>query len=100
MVHAVASESRLVSRVSRRVMSFGLIMSREGSQEDTFRIMLATDNHIGYLERDPIRGRDSIDTFEEILKLAVKHDVSYAFILAQLIHIWMFVLGRLHTSSW
>lgn len=39
--------------------------------------MLATDNHIGYLERDPIRGRDSFDTFEEILQLAVKHDVSF-----------------------
>ena len=37
--------------------------------------MLATDNHIGYLERDPVRGRDSINTFEEILQLAVKHDV-------------------------
>ena len=44
--------------------------------EDTIKIMLATDNHIGYLERDPIRGQDSINTFEEILKLAVKHDVS------------------------
>jgi len=40
-----------------------------------FKIMLATDNHIGYLERDPIRGQDSINTFEEILQLAVKHDV-------------------------
>lgn len=37
--------------------------------------MLATDNHIGYLERDPVRGQDAIDTFEEILKLAVKYDV-------------------------
>lgn len=37
--------------------------------------MLATDNHIGYLERDPIRGQDAINTFEEILQLAVKHDV-------------------------
>lgn len=38
--------------------------------------MLATDNHIGYLERDPVRGHDAINTFEEILQLAVKHDVS------------------------
>ena len=37
--------------------------------------MLATDNHIGYMERDPIRGQDSINTFREILQLAVKHDV-------------------------
>ena len=44
--------------------------------EDTFRILIATDNHIGYLERDPVRGQDSINTFREILQLAVKHDVS------------------------
>lgn len=37
--------------------------------------MLATDNHIGYLERDPVRGHDAINTFEEILQLAVKHEV-------------------------
>ena len=37
--------------------------------------MLATDNHIGYLERDPVRGQDAINTFEEILQLAVKHNV-------------------------
>jgi hypothetical protein len=37
--------------------------------------MLATDNHIGYMERDPVRGQDSINTFREILQLAVKHDV-------------------------
>ena len=43
--------------------------------DDTIRILLATDNHIGYMERDPIRGQDSINTFKEILQLAVKNDV-------------------------
>ena len=43
--------------------------------DDTIKILLATDNHIGYLERDPVRGQDSINTFREILQLAVKHDV-------------------------
>lgn len=43
--------------------------------EDIIKIMLATDNHIGYLERDPVRSQDAINTFEEILQLAVKHDV-------------------------
>lgn len=37
---------------------------------------MATDNHIGYMEKDPIRGQDSINTFKEILQLAVKNDVS------------------------
>jgi hypothetical protein len=45
-------------------------------QDDTIRIMLATDNHLGVNERDPIRGQDSLNTFKEILQLAVKHDVS------------------------
>ena len=48
----------------------------KADDEDTIKILLATDNHIGYLERDPIRGRDSFDTFEEILQHAVKREVS------------------------
>ncbi|KAF9224725.1 DNA repair exonuclease [Gyrodon lividus] len=51
---------------------------RNAEPDKTIRILLATDNHIGYLERDPIRGQDSINTFKEILQLAVKHDVSQA----------------------
>lgn len=41
----------------------------------TQQILLATDNHIGYAETDPVRGRDSINTFREILELAVANDV-------------------------
>jgi DNA repair exonuclease SbcCD nuclease subunit len=44
-------------------------------EENVIKILLATDNHIGYLERDPIRGQDSINTFKEILELAIKHEV-------------------------
>ena len=44
--------------------------------EDTLRIMVATDNHLGYAERDPIRGNDSFAAFEEILILAKRHNVS------------------------
>ena len=51
------------------------VLETQADPENTFKILLATDNHIGYLERDPVRGQDSVNTFEEILKLAVKHDV-------------------------
>lgn len=44
--------------------------------EHTIKIMLATDNHIGFNERDPVRGQDSINSFREILQLAVKHEVN------------------------
>ncbi len=50
-------------------------LSNAKDPDDTIKIMLATDNHIGFMERDPIRGQDAINTFEEILKLAVQHDV-------------------------
>lgn len=40
------------------------------------QVLLATDNHIGYAEKDPVRGQDSINAFREILQLAVANDVS------------------------
>ncbi|KAH7882901.1 Metallo-dependent phosphatase-like protein [Phlebopus sp. FC_14] len=59
---------------------------RHAEPDDTIRILLATDNHIGYLERDPIRGQDSINTFKEILQLAVKHDVDFILLAGDLFH--------------
>lgn len=44
--------------------------------EDTLRIMISTDNHLGYAEKDPIRGNDSFAAFEEVLVLAKRHNVS------------------------
>jgi hypothetical protein len=61
--------------------------------EDTIRILLATDNHIGYLERDPIRGQDSVNTFKEILQLAVKNDVGYKTRFADILSV---AAGRLY----
>ncbi|KAH9171107.1 Metallo-dependent phosphatase-like protein [Lactarius sanguifluus] len=59
---------------------------KHGLPEDTIRILLATDNHIGYLERDPIRGQDSVNTFKEILHLAVKNDVDFILLAGDLFH--------------
>lgn len=42
---------------------------------DTIRILVATDNHVGYAERDPVRGDDSYVTFNEIMELAKERDV-------------------------
>lgn len=39
------------------------------------RILLTTDNHVGYLENDPVRGDDSWKTFQETMRLAKIHDV-------------------------
>ncbi|RVE42534.1 hypothetical protein evm_012814 [Chilo suppressalis] len=45
------------------------------SQEDTIRILIASDIHLGYLENDPVRGEDSFIAFEEVLSHAVQFDV-------------------------
>jgi double-strand break repair protein MRE11 len=59
---------------------------RERRQDDLIRIMLATDCHIGVHERDPIRGQDSINTFKEVLQLAVKLDVDFILLAGDLFH--------------
>lgn len=53
---------------------------------NTLRIMIATDNHLGYCEKDAIRGNDSFDTFEEILQLARLHDVDCMLLGGDLFH--------------
>lgn len=43
---------------------------------DTIRILLTTDNHVGYNETDPIRGNDAARTFRECMMIAKDHEVS------------------------
>lgn len=47
-----------------------------GREDSTLRILVATDNHLGYMEKDPLRGEDSFVTFEEILQIALKEQVN------------------------
>lgn len=42
---------------------------------NSFKIAIATDNHLGFMERDPIRGNDSFEAFEEFLKIASQQKV-------------------------
>lgn len=44
--------------------------------DDVLRVLVSTDNHLGYCERDPVRGLDSFAAFEECLYIARKHKVS------------------------
>ena len=36
---------------------------------------IASDNHVGYAENDPVRCGDSLESFEEILSIAKEKDV-------------------------
>ena len=42
---------------------------------DTIRILVATDSHVGYEERDAIRKDDSWRSFDEVMQLAKAEDV-------------------------
>lgn len=56
-------------------------------EADTIKILLSTDNHVGYNEKCKIRGNDSVEAFEEVLHHAQSHDVD------------MILLGNNYTSS-
>lgn len=55
-------------------------------EESTIRILIASDNHIGYAERDPVRGEDSYNSFREVLEIAKAEDVDMVLLAGDLFH--------------
>ena len=55
-------------------------------ESNLFRIMIASDTHLGYLENDQIRGDDSFNTFEEILKISKSEGVDFLLLGGDLFH--------------
>ncbi|MCJ1298662.1 meiotic recombination [Hypocenomyce scalaris] len=53
---------------------------------DTIRILVATDSHVGYNERDPIRGDDSWKSFHEVMCVAKEQDVDMVLLAGDLFH--------------
>ncbi|EAW06812.1 MRX complex nuclease subunit [Aspergillus clavatus NRRL 1] len=56
------------------------------TEAETIRILVATDNHVGYNERDPIRGDDSWKSFHEVMCLARERDVDMVLLAGDLFH--------------
>nr|XP_006134475.1 double-strand break repair protein MRE11 isoform X2 [Pelodiscus sinensis] len=56
------------------------------NEEDTFKILVATDIHLGYLEKDPVRGNDTFVTFDEILRHAQQKEVDFILLGGDLFH--------------
>uniref|UniRef100_A0A8C5AUR4 Double-strand break repair protein MRE11 n=1 Tax=Gadus morhua TaxID=8049 RepID=A0A8C5AUR4_GADMO len=54
--------------------------------EDTFKILIATDIHLGFLEKDAIRGDDTFTTLEEILQCARTNQVDFILLGGDLFH--------------
>ena len=56
------------------------------SSSSTFRILVASDNHVGYKETDSIRGEDSFEAFEEVFKIAQEEKVDFILLGGDLFH--------------
>lgn len=55
--------------------------------EDTIRILITTDNHVGYNENDPITGNDSWKTFHEVMMIAKDYQVDMVLQSGDLFHV-------------
>lgn len=58
----------------------------EDADENTLRVLISTDNHLGYAERDPVRGMDSFAAFEEVLYLAKRYKCDMVLLAGDLFH--------------
>ena len=53
---------------------------------DILRILVATDNHLGFGEKYPERQHDSFTTFDEILQIAHDENVDFVLLGGDLFH--------------
>lgn len=53
---------------------------------DTLRILVATDCHLGYMEKDEVRRHDSFQAFEEICSIAEQKQVDFLLLGGDLFH--------------
>ncbi|XP_039012903.1 double-strand break repair protein MRE11-like isoform X2 [Hibiscus syriacus] len=53
---------------------------------DTVRILVATDCHLGYMEKDEIRRHDSFQSFDEICSIAEENKVDFLLLGGDLFH--------------
>ena len=59
---------------------------RDEGDEDILKILVSTDNHLGFLEKDPVRGIDSFAAFEEVLQLAKAKKCDMVLLAGDLFH--------------
>ncbi|KAG2375246.1 hypothetical protein C9374_009869 [Naegleria lovaniensis] len=55
-------------------------------EKDILRILITTDNHVGFNERDPVRKEDSFIIFEEIMQYAHRYNVDFVLQGGDLFH--------------
>ncbi|KAF3778786.1 Double-strand break repair protein [Nymphaea thermarum] len=63
-----------------------MVDSSREDYENTLRILVATDCHLGYMEKDEIRRLDSFQAFEEICSIAEQQQVDFLLLGGDLFH--------------
>ena len=56
------------------------------SPDDIVKILISTDLHLGFLEKDVVRGGDSFLVFEELLQLAVSQKADVVLLAGDIFH--------------
>ena len=54
--------------------------------DDVIKILISTDTHLGYMEKDPVRGDDSFRAFEEVLEIARVNQVDMVLLGGDFFH--------------
>lgn len=54
--------------------------------EETIRIIVSTDNHLGFAENDNVRGNDSFAALEEVLYIAKQKNADMVLLAGDLFH--------------
>ena len=60
-------------------------MSSE-NEGDMFRMLVSSDIHLGYAEKDPVKGDDSFKSFDELLRIGVEQEVDMVLLGGDLFH--------------
>uniref|UniRef100_A0A182PIW7 Double-strand break repair protein n=1 Tax=Anopheles epiroticus TaxID=199890 RepID=A0A182PIW7_9DIPT len=68
-------------------MSENSSQSGDINPDDIIKILVATDIHLGYNEKDAVRGDDSFIAFEEVLQQALENDVDAILLGGDLFHV-------------
>ncbi|XP_072954347.1 double-strand break repair protein MRE11 [Typha angustifolia] len=65
-----------------------MVMSKASMEDtdNTLRVLIATDCHLGYMEKDEIRRSDSFQAFEEICSIADQKQVDFILLGGDLFH--------------
>ena len=59
---------------------------KKQKRADAFEILITTDNHMGYREKDAVVGADSFHAFEECLQIANQRNVDFVLLGGDLFH--------------